>query len=122
MCVAGPGLLHTLGATRNELIKLENGVSTANNAGLTLLGGLFCNIRGWTPGGKQISTQQLIYIAEGINTLFLSKTACRDLQIIGHNFPEVGSIRGLQKSKKEPELIQEPETGEATLSVKQCKP
>ena len=55
MCVAGPSLLHALGATKKELIKLETGVSTANNAGLTLLGGLFCNIVGWAPGGKSMS-------------------------------------------------------------------
>ena len=74
MCVAGPSLLHALGATKKELIKLEASVNTANNAGLTLLGGLFCDIKGWTPEGQPISTQQLVYIAEGINTLFLSKT------------------------------------------------
>ena len=136
MCVAGPSLLHALGATKNELIKLENGVSTANNAGLTLLGGLFCNIMGWTLGGKSMSTQQLIYIAEGINTLFLSKTACRDLRIIGDNFPEVGSVGGLQNGKKEPELNKEPDkkkeldvtqepdlkSVEPTVAAKQCKP
>ena len=134
MCVAGPSLLHSLGATKKELIKLENGINTANNAGLILLGGLFCDIKGWTPGGKPISTQQLVYIAEGINTLFLSKTACKDLQIIGHNFPEVGSVGGLQQVKKEweleeepglqedPNLQQEPDTGEATVADIQCKP
>ena len=102
MCVAGLSPLHTLGATKTELIKLQNGVST-----------------GWTPGGDTIATQQLVYISEGINTLFLSKTACRNLRIINADFPTVGHYRGSLNNLKEAEQLQN--TGEKSVPVKQCK-
>jgi hypothetical protein len=123
MCVAGPSLLHSLGATKRELIKLQTGVSTADNAGLKLLGGLFCSILGRTPGGDAISTQQLVYIAEGINTLFLSKTACRDLGIIGENFPQVGSYRGADSSLQDLHSMKETQPDMKKVSdTKQCQP
>ena len=124
MCVAGPSFLHALGATKKELIKLQNGVSTANNAGLTLLGGLFSNIMGTTPTGETFNTQQLVYIAEGINTLFLSKSACRDLGIIGEHFPEVGSFRVAQNLLQGLHSLKETqsEASEERENSKQCKP
>ena len=117
MCVAGPSLLHSLGCTKRELIKLQGGVSTADNAGLTLLGGIFIKIKAVTPQGALLFTEQLVYIAEGINTLFLSKSACRDLGIIGENFPEVGSHTASISS-----LAGSEETKGKQQQHKQCTP
>merc|ERR1712082_193379 len=41
--------------------------------------------------GSSITTRQLCYIAEGIDCLFLSKQACRELGIINDEFPTIGA-------------------------------
>ena len=33
----------------------------------------------------------MVYISSEVDSLFLSRAACRDLGIIGHNFPEVAA-------------------------------
>ena len=90
MVVAGPNQMHQLGITKRELIPLSNGISSADNTGLGLLGGLLVNISGTTNKGKTVTTKQLFYIAEGLDCLFLSKQACVQLGIVSENFPKVG--------------------------------
>ena len=97
MVVAGPNQMHQLGITKRELIPLSNGVSSADNTGLGLLGGLLLNIEGVSSQGKIITTKQLCYIAEGIDCLFLSKQACQQLGIVSQNFPQVGEFSKTQK-------------------------
>ena len=91
MVVAGPAQLHKMGITKRELIPLSNGISTADNEGLGLLGGVLVNITGQSEDGRSITSKQLCYIAEGIDCLFLSKQACKELGIIGENFPTIGA-------------------------------
>ena len=91
MVVAGPAQMHSLGVTKRELIPLSNGISTADNEGLGLLGGTLVYITGICKDGSSITTRQLCYIAEGIDCLFLSKRACRELGIIGDDFPTIGA-------------------------------
>ena len=102
MVVAGPAQLHKMGITKRELIPLSNGVSTADNEGLGLLGGVLVNISGQSEDGRSITTKQLCYIAEGIDCLFLSKQACKELGIIGENFPTIGDHP--KESHKSPNL------------------
>ena len=59
MVVAGPAQLHSLGVTKKELITLSNGISTADNAGLGLLGGILVNITGDCIDGSSNTTKQL---------------------------------------------------------------
>ena len=92
MTVAGPALIHSLGIKKKELIPLASGVSTADNAGLGMLGGVMINISGRAEDGSSRTSKQLCYIAENIHCLFLSKQACRDLGIIGDNFPKIGTF------------------------------
>ena len=84
--------MHRLRIMKRELIPLSNRVSTANNAGLTLLGGILVNITGASEDGELITTKQLCYIVEGMDYLFLSKEACRELGIIPKNFPSIGTF------------------------------
>ena len=93
MVVAGVPQLHRLGVTKRELIPLSNGISAADNSGLGLLGGVLVNIAGQADDGTQFSTKQLCYIAENIDCLFLSRQACRELGIIGEDFPSIGAFR-----------------------------
>ena len=92
MVVAGLPQLHKLGITKKELIPLSNGISAADNSGLGLLGGVLINITGQCKDGSTVSTKQLCYIAEGIDCLFLSRQACRELGIIGDDFPCLGAF------------------------------
>ena len=92
MVVAGVSLIHSLGITKKELIPLANGVSTADNAGLGMIGGILVKITGKTKGGELRRSNQLCYIAENIHCLFLSKQCCQDLGIIPVDFPKIGSF------------------------------
>ena len=91
MCVAGLTFLHSLGCKKSNMILLESGISGTNNVGLTLLGGVFVHIEADSSQGQVVSTKQLVYIAEGINTLFLSRSACVSLGTIPGSFPVTGS-------------------------------
>ena len=42
--IAGMNLVHSLGMTKGDLVKVKTGVSAANNGKLTLLGGVFMNL------------------------------------------------------------------------------
>jgi hypothetical protein len=92
MVVAGVSLIHKLGITKKELIPLANGVSTADNAGLGMIGGVLITVSGQAEDGSIRRSNQLCYIAENIHCLFLSRQCCRDLGIIGENFPKIGSF------------------------------
>ena len=92
MVVAGVAQLHKLGVTKKELIPLSNGIRSADNSGLVLLGGILVNITGKCTDDSLITTRQLCYIAEGIDCLFLSRQACKELGIIGEDFPRVGAF------------------------------
>ena len=98
-----------MGVTKKELIPLSNGISTADNEGLGLLGGILVNITGTCKDGSNITTRQLCYIAEGINCLFLTKQACRELGIIGDDFPTFRAH--LKESYKKPPALQQRKPG-----------
>ena len=83
--------MHSLGITKRELIPLSTGISTADKESLGLLGGILVNITGLCKDGSSVTTRQLCYIAEGIDCLFLSKQACRELGIISDAFPTIGA-------------------------------
>ena len=88
---AGIKFSHGLGVKKTELIPLLHGVNVANNDGLRLLGGLLATFIGTDSNGRSRQTRQLCYIAEGIDGLYLSRTACMDLGLIGNNFPQIGA-------------------------------
>ena len=95
--IAGMNLVHSLGMTKGDLVKVKTGVSAANNGKLTLLGGVFMNL---TREGEE--TRQLVYVAEEATHLYLSKTACRDLGMVSEDFPEgIGKVSGCTATEHE---------------------
>ena len=80
--VGGPDLIHTLGVTKNKLIPVSQQISAANNGQLTLLGGILLDISGKDKDGKTYISSQLVYIADGVKKLLLSRRACVELGIL----------------------------------------
>ena len=60
MVVTGPAQLYKLGVTKREVIPLSNGISTADNEGLGLQGGILVNITGQCGDGSSVTTKQLL--------------------------------------------------------------
>ena len=86
MCLAGPDVLTRMGISVSDLLTPVVRISVANNAGLKMLGVAFVTFTG--KGGTQ--TNQMLYFADGIDDVYLSKVACRDLGIIPEEFPAIG--------------------------------
>ena len=80
--VGGLGTLHALGGTKSDLIPVTTNLSAANYSDLGIMGAILIDLE---LGGRK--TKQMCYICSSVNSLFLSKTACKNLGIIGDNFP-----------------------------------
>ena len=91
MVVAGLDLVHKLGVTKKELFPVSSGIKAANDEGLKLIGGLLITVSAAGSDGITRAGSHMCYVSENVTRLFLSKEACRDLGIIGENFPEIGS-------------------------------
>ena len=91
MVVSGMDLVHRLGVTRKELFPVTSGIRAANSEGLKLIGALLLTVSAVGADGNTRTGSHMCYISENVTRLFLSKAACRDLGIIGQNFPEVGA-------------------------------
>ena len=100
MVVSGMDLVHKLGVTRKELFPVSSGIKAANSEGLKLVGGLLITVSATGPDGNTRSGSHMCYVSENVTRLFLSKAACRDLGIIGDNFPEVGSCDNVHSLNK----------------------
>ena len=92
MTVVGMRFIHSLGLTKSELIPLSHGVNAANNLGLGLLGGALVTFSGSDCNGNTRTSKQLCYVAETIDSVFLSRSACVDLGLISKNFPTIGAF------------------------------
>ena len=92
MTVAGVKFIHSLGVKKSELIPLSHGVNAANTARLGLLGGLLVTFIGEDCLGNMKTSKQLCYVADNIDGVFLSRSACVDLGLIDKNFPTVGTF------------------------------
>ena len=92
LTICGIKFMHKLGIKKHELIPLSNGVSVANNAGLGLLGGAFIEFSGEDNNSQRRTSRQLCYVAEDIDNIYLSKSACEDLGLIGKDFPVIGDF------------------------------
>ena len=82
MCLIGMSMLHALGLRESDLIEVDLRVNAANNRKIPLLGGIFLEVE---YGGRV--SKQLMYVTDEVHCVFLSKRACRDLGIIGEEFP-----------------------------------
>ena len=90
-CCMGPRELSKLGLMENDLLQVEMKLNGANGSQLRILGGVFLVISGTDADGKLWETNQLCYVAEGVEKLLLSKEACVKLAILPKSFPSVGS-------------------------------
>ena len=93
LTVSGVQFIHNLGVKKSELIPLAHGVTTANNAGLGLIGGVLVEFYGLDEKGATRKSKQLCYVAHDIEGLYLSKSACLDLGLIGPEFPTIGDFK-----------------------------
>ena len=74
-----------------DLLAPTLNLKAANATVITILGAAFIYISGMGAGGRRWGTHQLVYVAEGLDQLLLSKEACQSLGIIGRDFPAIGS-------------------------------
>ena len=56
-----------------------------------MFGAAFVSISGMSSKGTRWRTNQLVYVAKGLDQLILSKEACKSLGLIERNFPTIGS-------------------------------
>ena len=90
-CCMGPRELNKLGLNEKDLLEVEMKLNGANGSQLRIMGGVFLVISGNDGAGKLWETNQLCYVAEGVEKLLLSKEACVKLGILPKSFPSVGS-------------------------------
>ena len=90
-CCMGPAQLHSLGLNSSHLLIPELNLRAANATGINILGAAFVSISGMSSKGTKWRTNQLVYVAEGLDQLILSKEACESLGLIERNFPTIGS-------------------------------
>ena len=72
----GPRELAKLGLSEKDLIPVEMKLGGANGSQLEILGGVFLILAGKDKAGKIYETNQLCYVAEGVEKLLFSKEAC----------------------------------------------
>ncbi|XP_063859146.1 uncharacterized protein LOC135100114 [Scylla paramamosain] len=82
VCIAGRPLLESLGIPLGQLHASPRTVSHVAGGGVKLLGSLTCEVR-----VGAITTSECVYIAEGVQRLYLSLGACRALQLVPQDFP-----------------------------------
>ena len=63
----GPAQLHSLGLNSSHLLVPELNLRAANATGITILGAAFISISGMSSKGKRWRTNQLVYVAEGLD-------------------------------------------------------
>ncbi len=86
MCVGDLELAERLGLVSEFLVDTAMSVTVANNDNLRVQGAGFMEIV--AASGR--STKQMVYFARGVRDFYLSKVACRELGIIGEEFPGSG--------------------------------
>lgn len=82
MCLVGMNIMHSMGLRESDLVDVDMQVNAANNRTIPLLGGIFLDLE---LNGQ--SSKQLAYVTNEVHCLFLSQKACRDLSIVGDQFP-----------------------------------
>ena len=88
----GPAQLHSLGLNSSHLLVPDLNLRAANATGITILGAAFISISGISSKGKIWRTNQLVYVAEGLDQLILSKDVMGPPLILTTS-PGVGGFR-----------------------------
>ena len=88
-CLAGIKVINKLGLYEQNLIPVTMKMHAANNNGISILGAIILHFTGKNRHGDEFKTQQMTYVTNSSDKLFLSREACADLGIISKNFPMV---------------------------------
>lgn len=83
MCVGDVEIAERLGIKPEFMVDAAMAVTVANNGSLWVLGAGFVEI----VSGSGRSSKQMVYFARGVGDFYLSKAACRELGVIGEQFP-----------------------------------
>ena len=81
--LAGMDILSKLGLNETHLLKVSMKMCAANNKSISILGALLLHIN--TNEGKE--TRQMVYFTTDTHKLYLSRSACVDLDLISKQFP-----------------------------------
>ena len=65
----------------------------ANNQGIKILGATILRISGKDEEGRISENQQMTYVTDNSDNLFISREACIDLGIITYSFFIVGEVK-----------------------------
>ena len=78
--------------TTVDLLATALSLKATNATGIDILGTAYIYISGISSGGRKWGTHQLVYIAERLDQLILSKEACQSLGIIREDLPAIGNF------------------------------
>ena len=98
----GPDMMQDLGLTKSELLPTSTTLYTADRKSLNVLGAVPVDITAVCEDGATVSTKEILYVAEELTSVFLSKDALCNMNIIPSNFPRVkadtsfGWVAGVQ--------------------------
>ena len=68
----------------------------ANRRGITILGAAILRLSGKDMMGNVVETQQITYVTDSSDKLFISREACIALGMITENFPTIGEVASPQ--------------------------
>ena len=91
MVVVGVGVSESMKIKRSELIPVGLKISTADSSKMSLLGAALMEI---SEDGSIRKSKQLVYVAGGVTSIFLSQQVCRELGVIGKTFASIGEHQG----------------------------
>ena len=92
MVVVNREFMEALGVKESELIPMSLRITAANSSKINLLGGMLVLIKARDKEDNIRTSRQLVYVAEGCTSIFLSQRVCKDLGIIPESFPTVGEF------------------------------
>ena len=105
VCIAGRSLLRSLDISPRHLQASPRTVSHVAGGGVKLLGSLECNVTAGT-----VTTSELVYIAEGVQRLYLSLGACKALRLVPQDFPRPAAGIGALTTSDAPDNPTRPMT------------
>jgi len=88
-CLVGFKFVTKLGLSSKDIIPVNMQIHSADNRNIPILGAIILKPSGKDQLGNERMTQQITYITNSTDKLFLSREACVDLGIIPAHFPVV---------------------------------
>ena len=98
----GTAQLSKLGLSVSDLLEVDFRMTAANQSNIKIHGALFTVISGHDKAGKLWETHQLVYVADGVDKILLSREALSKLGMINENFPSVGCAASAAEATPEP--------------------